>query len=75
MVYHLSDSSSHMIPHGKEILLLLTTNKSLTIDFNTWVSWDKIRLEAGREYEEYVEFWELECFWYVISDDFTKLVV
>jgi len=64
-----------MIPRGKEILILLTTNKTITIDFNTWVTWDYVWLEAGKEYENYVEFWEMECFSYMVADDFTKLVV
>jgi len=75
LVFHLSNSSSHMIPSGKEVLLLLTTNSSISIDFTPWVSWNVVRLEPGKDYEDYVEFWELECFSYIVWDDFTKLVV
>lgn len=75
VVYHLSDGSSHMIPRGKDILILLTSNSSIEVDFNTRVSWNVFKLEPDREYEEYVEFRELECFSYLVWDDFTKLVI
>jgi len=39
IVYHLSDTSTHLIPWGKEISILLTTNTTIVIDFNVWVLW------------------------------------